>query len=51
MFAFLVAIGPLWLLLALLFKGLLDRSFLSCLVASWCTLHLLWILMRGDPNH
>lgn len=51
MFPFIVAIGPLWFLLALLFKGLLDRSFVSCLFASWCTLHLLWILMREDPNN
>jgi len=45
-----LTVGCVWFLVALLFKGLFDRSFVSCLLASWCFLHLLWILLRDDPR-
>ncbi len=45
-FPILVRVGSLWLLVALVFKGLLDRSFLFCLFGSWCFLHLLWLMLR-----
>jgi hypothetical protein len=46
MLALLATIGSLWLFVALLFKGILGRPFVSCLLGSWCFLHLLWILVR-----
>lgn len=50
MFPVVVIAASLWLLVALLFKGFLDRSFLSCLFGSWCFLHLAWILLRENPR-
>jgi hypothetical protein len=50
MFQLIVTLGSVWLLVALLFKGFLDRSFVSCLFGSWCFLHLLWLLVR-EPRH
>ncbi len=50
MFPLFVTVGSVWLLFALLFKGILDRSFVSCLFGSWCFLHLLWILVREPRN-
>jgi hypothetical protein len=50
MLPLLVTVGSLWLFVALLFKGILDRSFWSCLLGSWCFLHLIWILVR-EPNN
>jgi hypothetical protein len=50
MLPFLATLGSLWLFVALLFKGMLDRSFVSCLLGSWCFLHLLWILVREPRN-
>jgi len=50
MLSLLAPIGSLWLLVALLFKGILDRPFVACLFGSWCFLHLLWILVREPRN-
>jgi hypothetical protein len=50
MLPFLATLGSLWLFVALLFKGMMDRSFVSCLLGSWCFLHLLWILVREPRN-
>jgi hypothetical protein len=50
MLPLIVVVGSLWLFVALLFKGLMDRSFLTCLFGSWCFLHLLWILVREPRN-
>jgi hypothetical protein len=51
MLPLLATAGSLWLLVALFLRGVFDRSFVSCLFASWCFLHLLWILVREDPRN
>ena len=50
MFQLIATVFSVWLWVALLFKGFLDRPFVSCLIASWCFLHLLWILVR-EPRY